>query len=309
MPEKPPPIPHLIHIGFPKCASKFLQSWFSEHPQVAYQIGSFAGLRGVNELIADTLGRIQTKVCRVTSNEELSDPRDPATFSEVETTTGELRRAAVGRVCAELASLYPNAWILMITRNQADAAISGYSQLIKQGGYIREVDFTKFDSKGLRDLNPFNYDLALQIYREHFEGRILALPYELLVDDRSAFLAAIADYMGVDHFDIAALRVNQSLDDEQLYWYPRIARLLRLAPSDWLRRKLVALHCQMIRIGAWRPLLNLLKLLTGPKTVSRTLSPDILHELEIDCEELLRSELYAPYRELYRGSTRVTGAD
>jgi len=25
---------HLIHIGFPKCASTFLQEWFAAHPQV-----------------------------------------------------------------------------------------------------------------------------------------------------------------------------------------------------------------------------------------------------------------------------------
>lgn len=300
---------HLIHIGFPKCASTFLQRWFAEHPQVAYQEGAFAGARNVAGLIAGVLATPDASFCRVTSKEALSDPRDPATFSEVETTAVEVRRAAMGRVCAELAALFPNARILMVTRNQVDMVISGYSQLIKQGGHIRDSDLARFEADGFRDLHPFDYDLALKLYRKHFEGRVLALPYELLVDDRRTFLAEVADFMCVEHFDLVVGRVNESLDDEQLYWYPRIARLLQLAPSPWLRRKLIALHCRMIRIGAWRPLLNVLKLLTGPKTLSRILSPEILLKLEIDCEELLSLELYAPYRDLYRGLALRTGSD
>lgn len=291
---------HLIHIGFPKCASKFLQRWFAEHPEVAYATDRFGGLSSVHDLIADVLDGPHGRFCRVTSNEELSDPRDPSTFGAVETASADRRRQRLRQICEELAALFPSAKILMITRNQADMVVSGYSQIIKQGGSITDADRVRFAAEGFPDLHPFDYDLTLKLYREHFAGRVLCLPYELLVDDRKAFLTAIADFMGVSRFDIAASRVNASLDGEQLYWYPRIARLLQFVPGDRLRRKLIGLHVRMIRSGAWRPVINILGLIAGKKSVERELAPEILQKLRIDCEELLKIDCYAPYRDIYR---------
>lgn len=299
-------MPHLIHIGFPKCASTFLQGWFAAHPQLAYKPGGWGGMYGAYDLIAEVLCDPRLALCRVTSVEDLSVPTDLSGLDDPNAFSGDVRRHRMSRICEELAELFPKAKILMITRNQADMAISGYSQIIKQGGSMGDAAYGRFVIENFRSRDSIDYDLTLQLYREKFGGRILALPYELLVDDRRAFLAQIADFMRVDQFDLAAGRVNESLDAEQLYWYPRISRLLQRAPSNWLRCKLVALHVRMIRLGAWRPLLNLLKIVTGKKGLSRFLSPDILRKFEIDCEELLRLEPYASYRELYRGTVDST---
>lgn len=293
---------HLIHIGFPKCASTFLQHWFADHPQIAYEEGLFGGVHSAYELIADVLAPTDAIVCRVTSAEQLSDPRARATFSEAQVTPLALRHAWMEKVCLELAALFPNARILMITRNQADLAVSGYSQLVKMGGHIRDTDFEKILGHGLRHIHPFDFDLVLSVYRAHFAGRVLALPFEMLVADRQAFLDTIADFMGVDRRDVAVGRVNESLDAEELYWYPRISSLLRRAPTERFRRKLVAMHCRLIRIGAWRPLLNCLKWAFGAKGTGLSLPPAVRERLVIDCEELLKLEHYAPYRALYRGS-------
>ena len=42
--------PHLIHIGFPKAASTFLQHWFDRHPEIAYRPGGLAGMHTVYDL-------------------------------------------------------------------------------------------------------------------------------------------------------------------------------------------------------------------------------------------------------------------
>lgn len=293
---------HLIHIGFPKCASTFLQHWFADHPQIAYEGGLFGGVHSAYALIADVLAPTDAVVCRVTSAEELSDPRARATFSEAQVTPLALRHAWMEKVCLELAALFPNARILMITRNQADLVVSGYSQFVKMGGHIRDTDLEKILGPGLRHLHPFDFDLVLSVYRAHFAGRVLALPFEMLVADRQAFLDTIADFMGVDRHDIAVGRVNESLDAEELYWYPRISGLLRSVPTQRLRRKLVSIHCRLIITGGWRPLLNLLKQVVGPRASIPSLPPAVLEKLVIDCEELLKLEHYAPYRALYRGS-------
>jgi hypothetical protein len=37
---------HLIHIGYPKAGSTFLQESFASHPELAYRKGAIAGFAG-----------------------------------------------------------------------------------------------------------------------------------------------------------------------------------------------------------------------------------------------------------------------
>jgi|GEM_PF-5080405 len=41
---------HLIHIGFPKSGSTFLQEWFRQHPQLFYAPGGLGGFYNVYEI-------------------------------------------------------------------------------------------------------------------------------------------------------------------------------------------------------------------------------------------------------------------
>lgn len=293
--------PHLIHIGFPKCASTFLQQWFAAHPQIAYKPGGLAGAHSVYDLIQRVLDAPGPERCQVTSAEQISTPTDPGRFGAPNLADSRLVATRMADLCRVLARLFPNASILMVTRNHADLLVSSFSQVVRVGGHLRDADYAKLAAEGFREISPIDYDFALSTYRDHFNGRVLALPYELLVEDRPAFLAQVADFMGVDRFDIPAARVNESLDPDQLYWYPRIARLARRVPGAWLRRGLIGLHVRLIRSGAWRPLLLLLKRLTGAKAPPLLLPPGTLRGLDRECEDLLKSEVYAPYREVYRG--------
>jgi hypothetical protein len=308
---------HLIHIGFPKCASTFLQDWFAAHPQVAYKPNGLAALYTINDLIQMVLEEPGLEKCRVTSAEQISIAKAPTgigtinavgSVDQVDHVDSQRQVQRVERLCGLLATMFPDARILMITRNRLDLTLSAYSQIVKEGFALSAGNFKGEAAVSLDLSDLLDFDQVLKLYRTHFGGRVLALPYELLVDNRAAFLAAIADFMDVDDFDIAAVRVNEALDAGQLYWYPRITGWLGRVPSAGLRRRLLSLHRRFICIGAWRPLLIVLERIFGAKDMPRTVTPEVRDRLAINCEELLNLEQYAPYRDLYRGSHASTAS-
>lgn len=291
---------HLIHIGFPKCASTFLQKWFAAHPQIKYRFDSFGGIGGALDLINHMLTEPDPRICRVTSCELLSVPNDlapPGPFAMVEPALQSAREA---RVCAELAAMFPAAKILIVTRNQHDLILSACSELIKQGGDDIDGFLAQFEADQFKTDSPFAFDRTLKLYQAHFAGRVLALPQELMADDRRAFLSAIAEFIGVDHFDIQEDRVNASLDPEQLYWYPRIARQIRRIPSWRIASRALALHRRLMARDGWWLLLKLLRIFHGRKAAQIAIPATLDGRLAIGCEELLGLVQYAPYRQLYR---------
>ena len=74
MTDTSPRLPHVIHIGFPKCASTYLQQWFAAHPQIAYRPGGLAGMYNIYDLIASVLEKSGGARCAVTSAEQISAP-------------------------------------------------------------------------------------------------------------------------------------------------------------------------------------------------------------------------------------------
>lgn len=297
--------PHLIHIGFPKCASTFLQAWFAAHPQIKYKFDFFGGIGGAVDLVDHNLTEPNPRICRVTSCELLSVPNNSSPAYYFVMPEPDLQRAREIRICAELAAMFPAAKILIVTRNQHDLLVSACSELIKHGGDDIAAFLGQFETEHFRTASPFDFGRALKLYQKYFPGRVLAMPYELMVDDRTAFLNAIAAFIGVDAFDIPDSRVNSSLTPEQLYWYPRIARLIRRVPSWRIASRLLAIHRTLIARDGWRVPLKLLRRFFGPKATRVTIPAALEGRLKIDCEALLASELYAPYRERYRGSVPV----
>src|SRR3954467_7065515 len=65
---------HLIHIGFPKAGSTFLQHWFAAHPQIAYAKGGNAGIEGAFAIVDAALSPAAPQRWRVTSAEALTAP-------------------------------------------------------------------------------------------------------------------------------------------------------------------------------------------------------------------------------------------
>lgn len=300
MPDHSVVCPHLIHIGFPKCASTYLQAWFAAHPQIAYRPGGLAGMYTIYDVIAEMLENPNNIRCAVTSAEQITAPIDPADYGRVKVDGATHLRDSIEQLCVKLASMFPDARILMITRNHADVLKSGYSQMVRHGRLELGREIQSLNSQALAAAAPYDYDHVREVYSENFGGRILALPYELLVDNETEFLRQIAVFIGVDAFQPAIGKVNEGLSDDELYYYPVIGSALRrFALTGWLYRRLSWLHRFMILKGGWKPLFPIIARFKSRAHVELTITSDVLDTMSDSCQMLIQSEIYAPYRGVY----------
>lgn len=295
---------HLIHIGYPKSASNALRRWFAGHPQLAYVEGGLAGFRDVYEIARQSAAPRPGIRFRVTSSEGLAIPhpefgRAGADYSRVIESDAERDQAAA---CASLRSLFPGAWILIVTRGYLGAFRSGFSQYIRAGG--DPADFGRLGAARDRAVDTFrhprNYDRLLGLYREAFGGRVIVLPYELYRDDAEAFVGEIERRLGLAHFPAPAERVNPSLPDAELAWYPRLARLVRRLPvGARLRRRLLGAYARAAERNRLGPLFRLLDRLRPSPPFSDRLDERLVEPFRGRAESLRGEAFYGPYAKDY----------
>ncbi len=295
---------HLIHIGYPKTGSKFLQSWFAGHPAIAFDAAGIGGCRDVYELVRQAAAPAPQLRCRVTSFEGLATPDERAGLLRPDD-RWEGRQpgpAPAKRACAMLAALFPNALILLVTRGFRSIMLSGYSQYVRGGG---RRDFHVFrppdPAESGEARQTWNYDALIETYEAAFGDRLIVLPWELLRDDPAAFTAEIERRLGLPRFPPAPRPLNPSLSPEGLRWYPRLTRLIdRLPVGAPLRRALLRLYVP--RIGGRR-----LEALVGLLQRTRPaipVTPDLITDEMLGfwrgkAERLRGNPHFAPYRQEY----------
>lgn len=301
---------HLIHIGYPKAGSKFLQAWFERHPELRYATGGLGGYRDVYELARPDDGR--TYKYFVTSAEDLSSPNRSAGDLPLDVPTewrekqGRVKRDQA-HVCEVLRSLYPGSRILIVTRGFRGILMSGYSQYVRAGGQLHTSKSlaadVRADALGFVD-EYFDFDYLIRLYGEAF-GRenVLVLPYELLRDDPGRFLAVLEDELGLGHVEINPGRVNPSLSPEELYWYPRVSRAVAAAASRLGVAGSRRVYRQYIRLtfnNRLRLLVKALGLLRPGRKVTAADFPDeLLRRCAGKATSLKDDPLYAPYAAEY----------
>ena len=231
---------HLIHIGFPKAGSTFLQKWFELHPQLFYSPGGLGGFYNVYD--------ISRKACQnandnfmyfVTSDESLSTPffstgTIPVEFGLKDHTAFQPDGMVQKKVCNTLKCLYPNGKILLTTRGFKGLMMSTYSQYVRVGGIRTFEEFAEISASSIKDQADKNEDgggldftFIANIYEEAFgKENVIILPFELLRDDQSKFLSVIETQLQLPHFKVTIDKLNESLSPEELYWYPRISSLV-----------------------------------------------------------------------------------
>lgn len=297
-------VPHLIHIGYPKTGSKFLQRWFADHPEIAFDPIGIGGCRDVYDLVRKAAAPDPLVRLRVTSSEVLATPDARAGLRQ----PGDEREphgpdpAAQQRTCATLAALFPEAYILLVTRGFRSILLSGYSQYVRIGG---DLDFYVFrppdPSAGKHGRHAWDYDSLIGLYEAAFGDRLIILPWELLRDDATGFTGEIERRLSLSHFAPAPQPLNPSLSPEGLRWYPRLTRLVRRLPiGAALRRALLRLYVP--RIGGRRAeaLVRLLQRVRPATPVTAGLvTDDMLDFCRGKAERLRGNPLYAPYRREY----------
>ncbi|MEQ8464912.1 sulfotransferase domain-containing protein [Coleofasciculus sp. E1-EBD-02] len=200
----------LIHIGYPKCASSWLQQVMFADKQTGFLAywgakSKIAKKQFVNSsdssFDADTLRRTfksglqeatQQNLIPVLSNEHLS---------------GDLMRKSWKKEVADrIYKTFPEARILVIIREQKSILLSAYGQCIKFGMTPTIEEFfgtIPTDKKPANDSNPIfkldfvKYDSLIEHYQNVFgQENVLVMPFELLKKDQQSFAQNILNFSG-----------------------------------------------------------------------------------------------------------------
>jgi hypothetical protein len=287
---------HLLHIGYPKAGSTYLQRWFSAHPQLFYRDGGIGGFQNVYEIARDAATIHEPPLWFVTSFESLSQPSadagdmlvDLQRRSETDTPAAQLR------ACRTLVTLFPRATVLIVTRGFQSMILSTYSQFVRSGGHLDFADLVAVAQSGRFDLiAPWDYDRLIRTYVEAFGAEnVLVMPYELLRDDAAAFTRILAARLGIEQMASSHERVNESLSPVEMAWYPRIARVLRRVPSRrFFRLYVAAAFRNRLRIA----IVFLQRLRPRNAVTAAALPSEVLESFRGKAESLRGNPLYSAY--------------
>lgn len=186
----------VVHIGFPKTGTKFLQKRvFPRLPcKIMYCEAAadfFEDLMHRDDTVFDISG-LRRRLARA------CDGRDSVLFS-YEPLTGEPLDGFVNRtVIANRLKLLPFDKVVITIRNQFDVLESAYKQYVKSGGLLRFQEYVHFDGPSRRCLDPayFDYDSIYRLYADLFgRANVLVLQYENLGD--VAFLDALSAFLEI----------------------------------------------------------------------------------------------------------------
>ena len=292
---------HLLHIGYPKTASTFLQRWFEAHPQLAYVEGGIGGFRDVYAIARENAVSCNEPLYRVTSAEVLSAPLpDSGKRAHDYSRVPPLATADAQRgVCSTLAALFPNARVLIVTRGFRSMILSSLSQYARSGGDLDLCDLIRktIEQRDPRFLQSWDYDALLGFYRNAFgSDNVLVMPYELLRDDADQFIRTLSENLGIEPCPVEKHRINESLSPVELYWYPRLTRAVLRLPSPRMR---AAYASAAMRNRLRRPIAILQRLRPGTPVTSASIPDELVEMFRGRAESLRNNALYAPYEAEY----------
>jgi hypothetical protein len=313
---------HLIHIGYPKAGSTFLQEWFRQNPQLFYSPGGLGGFNNVYEISRQASQKAGEEFNYfVTSDESLSTPKSSSGALPVDDGKRNFAlplpaKAAQQKVCGMLKCLYPNGKILFVTRGFKGIMMSGFSQYIRAGGVLRFQEFANENRLAMQDKTTeikygeeVNYTFIAGIYEEAFgQENVIILPFELLRDDQNKFITIIEERLGLSKFNTQTGKINESLSPEELYWYPRISSVVSRISQRFGQK----FYTKVYRWYVGKTLKNkfraVIKILSRLKPNRRVTEADFPAELldyfrennaERFAAKFRNNPIYAPYRSEY----------
>ena len=234
----------IIHIGFPKTGSTFLEKYFGDHPEIHHDRQRFGHY--VKTGIVDN---------RLTQCEEgfafdlLSDDRLsiwPGDDSEEDLSKYNINyniKEKQKETAKSLKRLFPDAKVLIVVRRYPSLIPSLYSQYLLGGG---TVSFSRILQKLQHDtLEMYDYDYTIGIYRNLFGmDNVLVMPFELLSDDPVQYLEHLERFFGFPHFNFPTAKVHASLNTHSVQVVRGINFLalayIKLGPKRQRKKKILS---------------------------------------------------------------------
>ena len=227
--------PDVLHVGFSKCASTFLQSYFEEHEQVFlvnqshyFAPFSLSVFPNESEQYLERFSAATDDQVRLESDEHIILPLFHPVLGAAATTMESTRE-----VVRRIQSIQPDARIVIVIRNQVSLIVSRYSEYILCGGthtfkaFVDEFLCCSIDQQNYfqnyyaqiyqvlcREFSPDNVLLLLQEDLARSEPETIAklstfLQVQAIVPAKKGF---IARRIGLSRLGISVMRtINQLL--------------------------------------------------------------------------------------------------
>lgn len=196
----------LVHIGYPKTATSFLQhNVFEADPQLLSM-----SRRSIRDHFLEPggldfdSGRTKSWLnqCRC----EARDTRRQLVLSD-EGLSGSIYTGGSGgyvtkEVATRIQQVVPDAHVLIVIRNQLDLIESAYRQYVRRGGTLTFIKYltdrgTNYKLPGFR-FRHLDYHALVELYRSlFFPDRVHVMTYEALREDPDRFLKDLALVLGV----------------------------------------------------------------------------------------------------------------
>lgn len=292
----------LLHVGYPKAGSTFLQTWFKEHPEIYFQPKNIAqGFYNAWQLADDVQQRGKVWDNFVLTCEDLmlwqgrpnwygltgSEPYDYRAFQE--------------HICKNLYALFPGAKVLLITRGYSTVFDSVYAQYISMGGVQSCETFMRVNEKMFTTF--FDYNYSVELYRSVFgASNVVLLPFELLKEDPDKFQSLLENLLSLRHrFNFPATKENSAMNRACLNAYYRTSRLvyhlLKPFPGN-LQTKWYLKYCEVIRAKVPHPALEFLAPYLR-ETIRLSGTEKIISVMKGKADVLGSEPLYQSYRSDY----------
>lgn len=299
----------LLHVGFHKAGSSWLEQWLARHPQVRFTAGTFAGLRTPMDLCREA-ARDDRGVRWLAMSEEnwtggLVFPE--GYFYLLLRHQGFHKRPPAirehqSRLAEELGALYPGARVLLITRGFASALRSVYSQVVRMGG---DVSFHAFlHEYELQIAAWLNYDHVIATYRARFgDENVTVLPFEALAEGEPSFIRILEEELALDHEDITIGRVLPSLSPALLKGYSTLSRRVLAPVARHLRNyramKMYMAYAALVVDKPWANAIVGALLGRGADPAGLTVPDEYLERFRGTAASLAMLPRFARYRSAY----------
>ncbi|MEM1212379.1 MAG: hypothetical protein AAGI68_08785 [Planctomycetota bacterium] len=201
------PTPILVHVGFHKTATTWLQDYVFNQQGFGYVSpwGSQAGL-AVDLFVSGNPFR-DLSPARPAFDEGMADASRqslvPVLSNEAMCGSQDPRKRYERQIADRLHEVLPEAKVLITIREQLGIILSHYREAIDFGETFTVPSYlTSPSSKPgfapVCQIDHFEYDLFVKHYMELFGAdRVLVLPMESLRADRQAFCDTLSDFSGV----------------------------------------------------------------------------------------------------------------
>jgi len=191
----------LIHIGYHKTASSFLQKEVFSNTKLPFNLIGRNLI--VQEIVKKNLFFFNADKTRCSLNKNFQ--QNKVNVLSLENLVGNPHSGGYSGYdnFLKLKLLYPDAKIFICIREQNSMILSTYKQYIKSFGTLSLKRYLRQTEKGSNvlpafDLKHFCYDGLINAYSEAFgEDNVLVLPYELLNKNPGQFLEQLFGFAGL----------------------------------------------------------------------------------------------------------------